>query len=528
MTRGEPSFTPIQGTVACASSVPTTKVTRRPLGPSQGKATPEKAASQALQKAPQPTTTRRKPSAKPKVDLRLTIARMRTEACEHARVELKEGSAPIRVMARMVADLETACRQQNIPDNLIAGEIVNRTIGDVDLRRVSPTEDGPEFITLADDMGLALPGEVIGGRRSTGETYHWIREHMMDFERQLLKRHFDLRMYDISGTGNPILREMLSSYAHSQWKCPLPPEQIYLSLGALDGLDKFFRGFAFARKSAGHNQTAVIFPAPSFNVPEWQAISLGFRLHRLYTRPEDHFKVTPPMLGSALDEYPDIAAMYLTVSNNPTAFAYTPDELGSLCKVVTQADQDITIVADLAYIGTGVPDEDQARMLRFLSPQVLQRCVFVSSFSKTYTLTGDRCGWVGFGEPALAKAVGVGWTNTTASLPADWQLRYMANVALIQERPELGHRIRALYAHRRNRLVRQLIQMNERYNLFAVVNLDDGGTVYNWSQLHPGSDAFTLFGQTGIAGVPGSGFGYSDDFIRLSVGCIPVPQGVRG
>jgi aspartate/methionine/tyrosine aminotransferase len=188
----------------------------------------------------------------------------------------------------------------------------------------------------------------------------------------------------------------------------------------------------------------------------------------------------------------------------------------------------VTIVADLAYIGTGVPEEDQARMAIFLSPLVLQRCVFVSSFSKTHTLTGDRCGWVGFGEPALAKAVGVGWTNTTAALPADWQLRYMANVALIQERPELGQRIRALYTHRRTRLVNQLIQMNKRYGLFATVNLDDGGTVYNWSQLRSGSDAFTLFGQTGIAGVPGSGFGYSDDFIRLSVGCIPVSQDVTG
>jgi aspartate/methionine/tyrosine aminotransferase len=526
MTRGDPSFTGVQSAAACASSIPTTKVTRGAPDRSQGKATPEKAVPQSAQEMRQPTTTGRRHSAKPKADLRLTIARMRTDACERARVELKEGSAPIRVMARMVSDLEAACRQQNIPDSLIAGEIVNRTIGDVDLRRVSPIEDGPEFISLADDMGLALPGEVVGGRRSTGETYRWIRGRMLKFERQLLKRRFDLRMYDISGTGNPILREMLSSYAQSQWKCPLPPEQIYLSLGALDGLDKFFRGFAFARKSAGHKQTAVVFPAPSFNVPEWQAISLGLRLHRLYTRPEDHFKVTPQMLESALDEYPDIAAIYLTVSNNPTAFAYTPDELGSLFSAATQAGRDVTIVADLAYIGTGVPDEDQARMLRFLSPQVLPRCVFVSSFSKTHTLTGDRCGWVGFGEPALAKAVGVGWTNTTAALPADWQLRYMANVALIQERPELGHRIRALYAHRRNRLVRQLMQMNERYDLFAVVNLDDGGTVYNWSQLRSGSDAFTLFGQTGIAGVPGSGFGYSDDFIRLSVGCIPVPQEV--
>jgi hypothetical protein len=183
----------------------------------------------------------------------------------------------------MVSDLETACREQNIPENLIASEIVNRTIGDVNLRRISLIEDGPEFISLADDMGLALPGEVIGGRRSTGEMYRWIRERMLDFERQLLQRRFDLRMYDLSGTGNPLLREMLSKYAYSQWGCPLPPEQIYLSLGALDGLDKFFRGFAFSRRSAGHKQTAIVFPAPSFNVPEWQANSLGHRRVSLLT-----------------------------------------------------------------------------------------------------------------------------------------------------------------------------------------------------------------------------------------------------
>jgi aspartate/methionine/tyrosine aminotransferase len=424
----------------------------------------------------------------------------------------------------MVADLQTACREQGMPEDLIAGEVVNRTIGDVDLRKVSPVDDGKEFVSLADDMGLALPGEVIGGRESTGETYRWIRDSMLDFERQLLARRFDLRMYDISGAGNPILREMLAAYANRQWGSPLGPSQIYLSLGALDGLDKFFRALAFSRRSAGQKQIAIVFPAPSFNVPEWQAVSLGFRLHRLYTSPADHFKVTPTMLTEALDKHRDIAAFYLTVSNNPTAFAYTPQELRDLFKVLDRHGQDTLVVADLAYIGTGIPEEDRARMAVFLSPDVLPRCVFVSSFSKTHTLTGDRCGWVGFGDKDLAGKMGLGWTNTTASLPADWQLRYMANIRLFNERPELGQRIRALYTHRRKRLIRQLIHINECHGLFSQVNLDDGATVYNWSQLQPPADAFTLFGRTGIAGVPGSGFGYSDDFIRLSVGCIPVPE----
>jgi aspartate/methionine/tyrosine aminotransferase len=428
-------------------------------------------------------------------------------------------------MARMVADLNAACREAGVPETVLATEVVNRTIGDVDLRQVSATLDGSEYVSLADDMGLALPGEMIAGRASTGDTYRWIHAAMEDFERQLLARNFDLRMYDIFGTGNPMLREMVAEHALRHWGFTLPPAQIHLSLGALDGLDKFFRGLTVMLRQQGIEQSAVVFPAPSFNVPEWQAVSLGLRLHRLTTRPEDHFKVTPEMLRAALAEAPDIRAFYLTVSNNPTAFAYSPEELGALFDVVLAADHPVYIVADLAYIGTGDPAADRARMQAFTRPGVLERSVLVNSFSKTHTLTGDRCGWVGFGDPDLAVKMSPAWTNSMASLPAEWQLRYMAYVKLFAERPEIEERIRALYRHRRAALIQQLQRLNERHGLFAQVNLDDGGTVYNWSQLRAGDDVFALFGATGIAGVPGRAFGYADDFVRLSVGCIPVPLG---
>src|SRR5260221_968908 len=100
---------------------------------------------------------------------------------------------------------------------------------------------------------------------------------MWECERELRARHFDLRMYDIAGVGNPLLRAMLIRHAERHWGFTLSAEQIYLSLGALDGLDKFFRGFAMLQRQAGHQQTAVMFPAPSFNVPEWQAQFAGPR-----------------------------------------------------------------------------------------------------------------------------------------------------------------------------------------------------------------------------------------------------------
>src|ERR1700730_14156504 len=99
----------------------------------------------------------------------------------------------------------------------------------------------------------------------------------------------------------------------------------------------------------------------------------------------------------------------------------------------------------------------------------------------------------------------------------------MAYYRLIQSRPWLVQKLRALYRLRRKRLVAQLRQINQELGLFEEIYLGDDATVYNWSRLRRGEDAFSLFEKTGIAGVPGSGFGYSDDYIRFSIGAIPVP-----
>jgi len=116
----------------------------------------------------------------------------------------------------------------------------------------------------------------------------------------------------------------------------------------------------------------------------------------------------------------------------------------------------------------------------------------------------------------------VSWSNTIASLPGEWQLRFMAYHRLLQERPWLGEKLRAFYRLRRTRFIEQLKHINAEHHIFDEIYLDDDATVYNWSKLCAGEDAFSLFEKTGIAGVPGSGFGYTDEYIRFSIGVIPV------
>jgi aspartate/methionine/tyrosine aminotransferase len=465
----------------------------------------------------------------PQEQQRAVLRSLRRQIVERYRPFIMQGPGPTRVMARMVGELEQQCRDYQIDEEIIQDEIVNRTIGDVNLRRVSECEgaaSGPaDYRMLADELGVALPGEQLHGYTATGDTYLWLREEMMLCERELLQQGFDVRVYDISGIGNSLLREWLARDMQN-WGLPVAKEQVYLALGAMDSTDKVLRAMNHLLRERSGATPGILFPEPGFTVPEWQARSYGYTLHRFHTEAEHSFKLTPAELDSLLQQYPDISLIYFTVTNNPTTFAYTAGELHALFAVLRsywEAGRDIYILADLAYIGTSEPESDLQRMKAFTAPDVLRHSIFISSFSKSYTLTGERFGYVTIGDLKLAPALGVGWTNSTASLPGEWQLRYMAYYHLIQSRPRLIEKLRALYRLRRKRLITQLSLINAQQSLFEQIYLGDDATVYVWSRLRQGEDAFSLFEKTGIAGVPGSGFGYSDDYIRFSIGVIPVP-----
>ncbi len=433
-------------------------------------------------------------------------------------------------MARLVNELESRCRELHISPEVMCSEIMNCTIGDINLRLITECEGIPggpgDYRLLAEDLGVALPGEQLSGYTATGETYLWLRDQMQQIERELLQQGIDLRIYDIQATGNPVLRAQLAERVRP-WGISASTEQVYLGLGAMDTLDKVLRGLAHVSRETKQLPIGILFPEPGFGTPEWQANSHGYTLHRFATGAANHFKLTSHQLNDLLQQFSDLRVLYLTVTSNPTTFAYTPEELNGLFAVLRkywQSDREVYILADLAYIGTGIPAEDEARMTTFAEPDVWRHTFFAHSLSKTHTLTGDRFGWVTVGDPQLAAAISPAWSNSMASLPADWQLRFMAYLKLIEERPWLGEKLRAFYRFRRNRLVEQLRKIDAEQHLFAQVYLGDDATVYNWSQLHPGEDAFSLFEKTGIAGVPGSGFGYSDDFVRLSIGVIPIPN----
>jgi aspartate/methionine/tyrosine aminotransferase len=454
------------------------------------------------------------------------VRALRVQTARRYRDLFKTATAPIRVMARMMTEVVAEARKAGISPEILRRELSNRTIGDVNVRMITENIGGVDYSTIGEDLGLILPGEEIGGRISDGAVHLELNRREEEIECRLLRDyHWDMRIYDVFGVGNPLLREKLASRFEHSWGLPVTADRTYISIGALDALYKCILslGYHFKQKYGKHSTFA--FPAPGFAVVNWQVEVSGLKLLNIQTRAEDNFKLTYDMLKSALEADPELRLLYLTVSNNPTAFSYSTDEIRELYRAIIEDGREFAVLADLAYVGTGVPAADKERMHAFNTPDILHRTLFINSLSKVYTLTGDRCGWVSFTNDDWTEILKSAWNNLTAGLPAEWQLRFTALVEWFDEHPEIQEKISALYALRREHLHRDLERVNREHHIFDVIGLDDNVTIYNWSKLKAGEDALSLFEKTGIAGVSGNAFGYSAEYIRFSVGFIPIPAG---
>jgi aspartate/methionine/tyrosine aminotransferase len=451
------------------------------------------------------------------------VRRLRHEAAERCEITFQTTASPIRTMARMMNDVQAAARKAGISAEILHRELVNRTIGDVNVRMITENVGGVDYSTIGEDLGIILPGEEIAGRISDGAVHSELNRREEEIELRLLRDyHWDVRIYDVFGVGNPLLREKLAARFERAWGIPVTAERTFISIGALDGLYKSILSLSYQFKKKYGKPSSFAFPAPGFASVNWHVQMAGMKLTILHTEAQENFKLDYQEVKQALDDDPELRFLYLTVSNNPTAFSYSPHEIEEVYQAIIEDGREFAVLADLAYIGTGPDDADAARMAAFNKPEILQRTVFVSSLSKVFTLTGDRCGWVSFMNPDWEDIMKVAWNNTTAGLPAEWQLHFTALIERFDEHPEIQEKVRGLYDLRREALRRELRALNEQFDLFEVIGMDDHATIYNWSKLKPGEDALSLFDKTGIAGVPGSAFGYDDQYIRFSVGFIPV------
>ena len=199
--------------------------------------------------------------------------------------------------------------------------------------------------------------------------------------------------------------------------------------------------------------------------------------------------------------------VWLNYPSNPTAAVATVDDLAAAVDFARA--NDLLLAYDNAY--------SEITYDGFVAPSVLQVpgakdvAVEFHSLSKTYNMTGWRCGWVA-GSAQVIEALGRVKTNIDSGI---FNAVQRAGIAALDGPQDFLNDLRELYRQRRDLVVKTFNEMG--WSLGA-----PRGSIYVWLPVPEGHDsasfATMLLEDAGVVVPPGRGYGEAGEgFIRISL-----------
>ena len=301
-------------------------------------------------------------------------------------------------------------------------------------------------------------------------------------------------------TGLPELRAAIARDYHRRYGLTVDLDDVVVTTGSSGG-------FLLAFLAAFDVGDRVAMASPGYPCYRNILSALGCRVVELDCGPDTRFQPTLAMLRETHLATP-IKGVILASPANPTGTVIDPDELR---KIATWCQHSgIELISDEIYHGIGYPGSPATSCAR----QSSSEAVIVNSFSKYFSMTGWRLGWL-LVPPRLRRAVDRLTGNFTVCPPALAQ--HAAGAAFDPESiAELeGHVAR--YAVNRSLLLTGLPELG----ITRLAPADGAFYVYaDVSHLTEDTMTYcrTLLAATGVATAPGVDFDteHGNRFIRLS------------
>ena len=182
-------------------------------------------------------------------------------------------------------------------------------------------------------------------------------------------------------SGIPELRAAIADKLKTENNLDYKPEQIVVNIGA--------------KHSVYESMQAVLDPGDEVLLPTpyWvtypETIKLaGATAVILETTAETGYKITPEQLGAAITD--KTALLMLNSPNNPGGFAYSPDELAALAKVLEGTN--VMVISDEIYERLMYGGNTFVSFAS-LSEDAYNRTLTINGLSKAYAMTGWRLGY---------------------------------------------------------------------------------------------------------------------------------------
>lgn len=299
-------------------------------------------------------------------------------------------------------------------------------------------------------------------------------------------------------SGTPELRQAISEKFLADNGLDYKPSQIIVSSGAKHSCYNAI----LATVQPGDE---VIIPSPYWlSYPEMVRLAGGDPVF-VQTKEENGWKMTPDEFQDAMT--PRTKMVIINSPGNPTGAVYSKDELAAIAEVA--AGEDILILSDEIYeklTYDGVKHVSTAS----LSQEIYNLTITVNGFSKAYSMTGWRLGYLGAPEH-IAKAIDAIQSHSTSN-PCSFAQK--GGLAALKGDQGPVEDMRAEFEMRRQYMVGRL-QSIDRVSVVA-----PQGAFYvlaNISQLGLSSTNFAdrLLSKHHVAVVPGVAFGH-DGTIRFS------------
>jgi aspartate aminotransferase len=304
-----------------------------------------------------------------------------------------------------------------------------------------------------------------------------------------------------ASAGIPPLREAICDKLQRENGLIYQPNQIIVSAGAKHSIYNLFQ----AVLDPGDE---VIIPVPYWvSYPEQVKLADGVPV--FVDAPEAHgFKVQAEAIAAAVT--PRTKAVVINSPSNPSGAVIDEVELRKIAELAV--DRDLLVLSDEIYEHLTYGRRHVS--IASFGPEIQKRTLLVNGFSKAYSMTGWRLGWLA-GDAEIVAAMGRIQDQSTSNPTsfAQW-----GAVAALRGPQDCVEEMRRSFERRRDSIVRRLNAMPGvscvlPEGAFYVLPNISGLTGSNL----PDGDALTeyLLTEVKIAVVPGSGFGVPQN-IRLS------------
>jgi len=299
-------------------------------------------------------------------------------------------------------------------------------------------------------------------------------------------------------SGIPELRQAISEKFKADNNLEYSPSQIVVSNGAKHSCFN-------AIMAVVEPGDEVIIPAPYWlSYPEMVRLAGGIPVIA-QTRQENNWKITATEFEDAMS--PRTKMIIINTPGNPTGSVYTREELRALAEVA--AEEEITILSDEIYeklVYDGVEHVSIASIL----PEAYDLTITVNGFSKAYSMTGWRLGYLGAPE-AIAKVIDSMQSHATSNPCSFAQKGGLAAIkgdqqCVVDMREEFN--LRREYMFDRLSKIPKISVVKPQGAFYMLANIAELGlTSQNFAD--------RLLSKANVAVVPGIAFG-DDNTIRLS------------